>query len=196
MTDFEIGRAQRDVGERDAVCDSERGNRLQQHPSISHDQQQSEHEEQVIRTEYDVPVRFEKSELFTARWVTSADATALKKFLDSNRVSVADDHEVGTLAGSYSVIVDAGRLGRVDRRLEGGHQVDQVAGLLGLLDLDGLLALDLGVDDRLQRRRRGVNGREQRVDLAGGQRSGGPPGGTGRPESGLRSTRATISSKR
>ena len=25
----------------------------------------------------------------------------------------ADDHEVGTLAGSYSVIVDAGRLGRV-----------------------------------------------------------------------------------
>ena len=45
----------------------------------------------------------------------------------------------------------ARRLGRVDRRLESGHQVDQLAALLGRLDLDGLLALDLGHDHGLER---------------------------------------------
>ena len=45
-----------------------------------------------IRTEYDVPVKFEQSELHTARWL-QADATDLKKFMDSNRVAVADDHD-------------------------------------------------------------------------------------------------------
>ena len=46
-----------------------------------------------IRTEYDVPVRFEQSELFTARWLRSDDPAALKKFMDSSRISVADDHD-------------------------------------------------------------------------------------------------------
>ncbi|MBY0510689.1 MAG: peptide chain release factor 3 [Rhodospirillaceae bacterium] len=46
-----------------------------------------------IRTEYDVPVRFEQAELYTARWVTSDDAATLKSFMDSNRVAVADDHD-------------------------------------------------------------------------------------------------------
>jgi peptide chain release factor 3 len=46
-----------------------------------------------IRTEYDVPVKFEQSELFTARWLRSDDPAALKKFLDANRISTADDHD-------------------------------------------------------------------------------------------------------
>ncbi|MSO72890.1 MAG: peptide chain release factor 3 [Rhodospirillaceae bacterium] len=46
-----------------------------------------------IRTEYEVAVRFEKSELHTARWLRAADAATLKKFMDTNRVAVADDHD-------------------------------------------------------------------------------------------------------
>jgi peptide chain release factor 3 len=46
-----------------------------------------------IRTEYDVPVKFEQSELYTARWLQADDHATLKKFLDSNRVAVADDHD-------------------------------------------------------------------------------------------------------
>ncbi len=42
------------------------------------------------------------------------------------------------------------RLRRVHRGLECRHQVDELAALLGLLDLDGLLALDLGLDDGLE----------------------------------------------
>lgn len=46
-----------------------------------------------IRTEYDVPVRFEATELYTARWVTAEDPRKLKSFADSNRSSLADDHD-------------------------------------------------------------------------------------------------------
>jgi peptide chain release factor 3 len=46
-----------------------------------------------IRSEYDVPVKFEPAELFTARWIQAADHATLKKFMDSNRASVADDHD-------------------------------------------------------------------------------------------------------
>lgn len=46
-----------------------------------------------IRTEYDVPVIFEQTTLHTARWVEADDAAALKKFLDANQASLADDHE-------------------------------------------------------------------------------------------------------
>ena len=45
----------------------------------------------------------------------------------------------------------AGSLGCGDRRLERGHQVDELAALLGLLDLDRLPAFDLGLDDLLER---------------------------------------------
>ena len=45
-----------------------------------------------IRTEYDVPVRFEATSLMTARWVESDDPQALKKFIDTNQVSIATDH--------------------------------------------------------------------------------------------------------
>lgn len=46
-----------------------------------------------IRTEYDIPVIFESTSLFTARWVESSDPLALKKMLDANQTSIADDHE-------------------------------------------------------------------------------------------------------
>lgn len=45
-----------------------------------------------IRTEYDVPVRFENTELITARWVESDDPRAVKKFTDTNQASIATDH--------------------------------------------------------------------------------------------------------
>ena len=46
-----------------------------------------------IRTEYDVAVKFEQSELHTARWLQADDHATLKKFMDTNRVAVADDHD-------------------------------------------------------------------------------------------------------
>ena len=46
-----------------------------------------------IRTEYEVPVHFEPTELYTARWVEGETAAELKKFSDSNRTSIADDHD-------------------------------------------------------------------------------------------------------
>jgi len=45
-----------------------------------------------IRTEYGLPVRFEPASLLTARWVESAEPAELKRFLDENRTSVAEDH--------------------------------------------------------------------------------------------------------
>jgi peptide chain release factor 3 len=44
-----------------------------------------------VRTEYDLPVRFEGTQLYTARWVDGASAD-LKQFKDENRASLADDH--------------------------------------------------------------------------------------------------------
>jgi len=45
-----------------------------------------------IRSEFNIPVRFEPTELMTARWVEGDDARAMKRFVDSNRASVALDH--------------------------------------------------------------------------------------------------------
>ncbi len=45
-----------------------------------------------IRSEYDIPVRFENTSLFTARWVDTEDARLLKSFRDSNESSIAEDH--------------------------------------------------------------------------------------------------------
>ncbi|MCB2092618.1 MAG: peptide chain release factor 3 [Alphaproteobacteria bacterium] len=45
-----------------------------------------------IRTEYDVPCRFETTSLYTARWVESDDPFKLKKFIDSNKANMAEDH--------------------------------------------------------------------------------------------------------
>ncbi len=46
-----------------------------------------------IRTEYDVPVRFEPTSLMTARWVEADDDAALKKFVKANEASIGDDHK-------------------------------------------------------------------------------------------------------
>ncbi len=46
-----------------------------------------------IRTEYEIPVRFEPTELYTARWVEADDASAMKKFADNNGSALADDHD-------------------------------------------------------------------------------------------------------
>lgn len=45
-----------------------------------------------IRTEYGLPVRFEPTSLHTARWVEADSPMELKRFLDENRTSVAEDH--------------------------------------------------------------------------------------------------------
>jgi len=50
-----------------------------------------------VRTEYDLPVRFEGTQLYTARWVECDDTRALKAFREENRASVADDHTGATV---------------------------------------------------------------------------------------------------
>ena len=46
-----------------------------------------------IRSEYDVPVRFENTSLHTARWIEADDPNTLKKFIDANASAIADDHD-------------------------------------------------------------------------------------------------------
>jgi peptide chain release factor 3 len=46
-----------------------------------------------IRTEYEIPVHFEQTTLYTARWVDAEDPAMLKKFVDGNQSALADDHE-------------------------------------------------------------------------------------------------------
>jgi peptide chain release factor 3 len=46
-----------------------------------------------IRTEYGIPVHFEGTALFTARWVEADDHQALKRFTNANHASMAEDHD-------------------------------------------------------------------------------------------------------
>lgn len=46
-----------------------------------------------IRTEYNIPVKFEPTSLYTARWLTSDSPQKLKAFVDSNQASLGDDHD-------------------------------------------------------------------------------------------------------
>jgi peptide chain release factor 3 len=46
-----------------------------------------------IRTEYEVPVIFESTSLYTARWIRADDSQILKKFIDENSTAIADDHD-------------------------------------------------------------------------------------------------------
>ncbi len=46
-----------------------------------------------IRTEYNIPVKFESTQLHTARWLTSESNSKLKSFIDLNRSSIAYDHD-------------------------------------------------------------------------------------------------------
>ncbi|MGE4529104.1 MAG: peptide chain release factor 3 [Rhodospirillaceae bacterium] len=46
-----------------------------------------------IRTEYGIPVVFEPTQLYTARWVAADDPLQLKRLLDANAAAIADDHD-------------------------------------------------------------------------------------------------------
>jgi peptide chain release factor 3 len=46
-----------------------------------------------IRTEYNIPVSFQGTTLFTARWVEADDAQELKRFVRGVEESVAEDHD-------------------------------------------------------------------------------------------------------
>ena len=46
-----------------------------------------------IRTEYDLPVRFEATTLHTARWIESARKDKMEQFVEQNLQNIADDHD-------------------------------------------------------------------------------------------------------
>lgn len=46
-----------------------------------------------IRTEYNIPVKFEQTALYTARWITSDEPAKLKAFIDANQSAIANDHD-------------------------------------------------------------------------------------------------------
>lgn len=46
-----------------------------------------------IRTEYEIPVKFEQTQLHTARWLSCDDAGVLKAFIDTTRSAIAYDHD-------------------------------------------------------------------------------------------------------
>lgn len=46
-----------------------------------------------IRSEFNIPVMFEPTQYYTARWVDSTDNNKLKKFVDANQMSLAQDHD-------------------------------------------------------------------------------------------------------
>ena len=46
-----------------------------------------------IRTEYDIPVRFETAGLHTARWIETDSSLEMKRFTDSNPGDLAHDHD-------------------------------------------------------------------------------------------------------
>ena len=50
-----------------------------------------------IRTEFNIPVVFEPTQYFTARWLYCNDKTVLNKFIDSNQANIAQDHDGETV---------------------------------------------------------------------------------------------------
>ncbi|MCQ2913957.1 MAG: peptide chain release factor 3 [Alphaproteobacteria bacterium] len=46
-----------------------------------------------IRTEYEIPVIFEPTTLYTARWVKAPDNATLENFVNTNKGSIATDHD-------------------------------------------------------------------------------------------------------
>ncbi len=45
-----------------------------------------------IRTEYDIDVRFESTQIFAVRWVEGDDARQMKRFRTANDLAIAEDH--------------------------------------------------------------------------------------------------------
>ncbi|MBQ8676955.1 MAG: peptide chain release factor 3 [Alphaproteobacteria bacterium] len=46
-----------------------------------------------IKNEFGLPVMFEPTQYFTARWVSSEDKNAMKNFMDANRLNLAEDND-------------------------------------------------------------------------------------------------------
>lgn len=46
-----------------------------------------------IRSEFGIPVIFEPTQYYTARWVSSSDKEQFKKFQDTNQLNIAEDHD-------------------------------------------------------------------------------------------------------
>ena len=46
-----------------------------------------------LRTEYDLDVHFEATELYTARWLKADDTALIKRFGEANRSAMAEDHD-------------------------------------------------------------------------------------------------------
>lgn len=46
-----------------------------------------------IRTEFNIPVIFEPTSYYTARWVECEDKAVLQKFLDASQLNIAQDHD-------------------------------------------------------------------------------------------------------
>ena len=46
-----------------------------------------------IRTEFNIPVIFEPTQYYTARWIECEDKLQLQKFMDSSMANIADDHD-------------------------------------------------------------------------------------------------------
>ncbi len=46
-----------------------------------------------IRTEYNLPVHFEQTTLYTARWIESENMAKLEQFVDQNLPNIAEDHD-------------------------------------------------------------------------------------------------------
>ncbi len=46
-----------------------------------------------IKNEFGLPVMFEPTQYFTARWINCDDKTEMKKFMDANQMNIADDHD-------------------------------------------------------------------------------------------------------
>lgn len=46
-----------------------------------------------IRSEFGIPVMFEPTQYYTARWVNSPDKEEFKRFQDTNQLNIAEDHD-------------------------------------------------------------------------------------------------------
>ncbi len=46
-----------------------------------------------IKNEFGLPVMFETTQYFTARWVSCDDKSEMKKFMDANQLNLAEDHD-------------------------------------------------------------------------------------------------------
>ena len=46
-----------------------------------------------IKNEFGLPVMFEQTQYYTARWISSEDKNELNKFIDANRLNIAEDND-------------------------------------------------------------------------------------------------------